>query len=371
MTISTLKIQSVRNLSTTTLAFSPRINIFSGPNGSGKTSVLEALHLLGLARSFRTAKSRHLISSGAEVATVFGHIDPLGQGAAQSLGVERSLEGAGRVRYAGGDIDLSTLAELVPLQLIDTATFELLDGSPAIRRQFLDWGVFHADKAFIRLWRGFRRVLKQRNTLLKCGRIEPRMRAAWDHEFIAFSEQITRLRQEYLALLVPEFQQIVTQLLPDQTVSLSFSCGWDRKRSLDEVLAAGFERDLKQGFTSSGPQRADIRVKVDGHSASERLSRGQKKLVVSALKLAQGALFFRMSGRPCIYLIDDLPSELDAHHSQLFCRFLEEMASQCFITCVDSGSLMHQWQADTDVLHFCINDGCVTPEKGLGDINER
>lgn len=361
MTISRLNIRSVRNLSSVSIAPSARINIFSGPNGSGKTSVLEAIHLLGLARSFRTSKVRHLIAAGDPAATVQGKVDSLAQGVEQTLGVERNLEGQTRVRFAGSDIDLASLAELVPLQVIDSATFDLLDGSPSIRRQFIDWGVFHADKAFIQLWRGFRRVLKQRNTLLKCGKIGHQMRAAWDHEFVGFAEQITRLRQEYLQLLTPEFELIVEKLLPGQSLSLGFSPGWDLKKPLDELLAANFERDLRQGFTSTGPQRADLRVKVDGHTAAERLSRGQKKLAVSALKLAQGALFYRMTGRPCIYLIDDLPSELDATHCQLFCEFVEQMASQCFITCVDSRALSYQWQPNTDVLHYSINDGSVTP----------
>lgn len=362
MTISSLNIRSVRNLSSVSLAPSPRINIFSGANGSGKTSMLEAIHLLGLARSFRTSKVRHMIQSGDPVATVQGQVDALDSGLTQTLGVERDLDGGTRVRFAGGDIDLATLAELMPLQIIDSATFNLLDGSPAIRRQFLDWGVFHADKAFIQLWRGFRRVLKQRNSLLKCGKIGHQMRAAWDHEFVGFAEQITRLRKEYLQLLTPEFETIAGQLLPTQDISIGFSPGWDMKRPLDELLAAGFERDLRQGFTSVGPQRADLRVKVDGHSAAERLSRGQKKLAVSALKLAQGALFYRMTGRPCIYLIDDLPSELDATHCQLFCQFVEQMTSQCFITCVDAATLAYDWQTHTDVKHFRINDGQITPE---------
>jgi DNA replication and repair protein RecF len=148
--------------------------------------------------------------------------------------------------------------------------------------------------------------------------------------------------------------------LGDVEVELKFSPGWDMKRGLDEVLAEGFQRDLKQGYTAAGPQRADLRVKADGFNAAERLSRGQKKLVVSALKLAQGALFHRLNGRPCIYLIDDLPSELDQRHCQMFCQFLEQSSNQCFITCVDPEALSGFWLDQTEVRYYRIEAGQLT-----------
>lgn len=357
MSISKIQIQHLRNISSVSFEPSSAINIICGENGSGKTSILEAINVLGLTRSFRTNKARHLVQNDHDATVVFASIDPLAQELKQSLGVERPVEGEARIRFEGADIGLSTLAELIPLQVINADTFLLLEGSPAIRRQFLDWGVFHADKAFIQLWRGFRRVLKQRNTLLKCGKIDNQLRQVWDREFVSFSEQLTRLRIEYLSLLKPEFDRVISQLLEGMTLELGFSCGWDKKRELDEVLSSNFERDLRQGFTGSGPQRADIRLKVDGHNAAERLSRGQKKLVVSALKLAQGALFQRMNSRPCIYLIDDLPSELDSVHGELFCKVLEQSSNQCFITCVDDSSLKSFWHPQTDIATFRIADG--------------
>lgn len=357
MSISNLQIKNLRNISSITIEPSPSINIICGENGSGKTSILEGINVLGLTRSFRTNKARHLVQTEQSSTVVFAAVDPMAQGFKQSIGVERPVEGDARIRYEGSDIDLSTLAELIPLQVINSDTFMLLEGSPAVRRQFLDWGVFHADKAFIQLWRGFRRVLKQRNTLLKCGKIDNQLRQVWDREFISFSEQLNRLRIEYLKLLKPEFETVVAQLLEGMNIQLGFSYGWDKKRALDEVLASNFERDLRQGFTGSGPQRADIKLKVDGYNAAERLSRGQKKLVVSALKLAQGALFQRMNGRPCIYLIDDLPSELDSVHGEQFCKVLEQSSNQCFITCVDDNSLKAYWHPQTELATFRITEG--------------
>ncbi|MBY4676580.1 DNA replication/repair protein RecF [Marinobacterium arenosum] len=359
MSISRLEIQHLRNLSQVKIEPSAQVNILSGLNGSGKTSVLEALHLLGLGRSFRTQHIRHLIQHQQSHCLVAAEIDPLGQGRPQRLGVQRQLDGDSLYRYAGNNIDLSTLAELVPLQVINADTFELLEGSPQARRQYIDWGSFHAERSFIQLWRGFRRVLKQRNTLLKCGKIDYRLRAVWDREFVRYAEQLTDQRARYIELLKPAFEAILARLLSGVSVEIGFRPGWDRKRPLDQHLAESFERDLRQGFTSYGPQRADLRVKADGYNAAERLSRGQKKLVVSALKLAQGSLFHQLSQRACIYLIDDLPSELDSHHSQTFCEYLAGANNQCFITCVDRRSLPQSWGAAVDTAHFVVEDGSV------------
>ncbi|QEQ95215.1 DNA replication/repair protein RecF [Neptunomonas concharum] len=357
MPIKSVSIEHIRNLTSVAFEPSPRINILYGANGSGKTSLLESLHFLGLTRSFRTHQFRYLVSSQQRESLVFSQIDPTASGQAKALGVSRSLEGDVKIRYSGNDIDLSDLASLIPLQVINTDTFELLEGSPATRRQFIDWGSFHYDPAFIQVWRACRRVLQQRNSLLKCGKIDPALRQVWDSEFIHYAKRMTSLRKAYIDQLKPDFDTILEKLGGDLDVTLKFSPGWDLKRELDELLAEQLPRDLKQGFTGIGPQRADLKVKSDGVSAAERLSRGQKKLVVSALKLAQGALFHRMNQRACVYLIDDLPSELDEQHSRLFCEFLEQTNNQCFITCVDPISLQDCWSADTEVAYFQVEDG--------------
>ena len=200
MPIQQLNVRSVRNLADVSFTPSPQINIIHGVNGSGKSSLLEAVHLLGLCRSFRTNKLNHLIRAGDAICTVFAELDAMGSGMTQPLGVERSLEGDNRIRYAGNDIDLTTLAELLPIQVINAETFQILEGSPAVRRQFLDWGSFHADPTFIRLWRAFKRVLKQRNSLLKYGKIDHRIRAVWDREFVSYAEQLNTLRESYIEL---------------------------------------------------------------------------------------------------------------------------------------------------------------------------
>jgi len=367
MRIQRLQLTHLRSISTLAFDASPQINVIHGENGSGKTSVLEAIHLLSLGRSFRTHQARHVISEGQPEATSFAQLADENGGAVGGLGVSRSLQGELRARFQGKDIDVAGLASLMPVQVIDSAAFDLLDGSPAIRRQFIDWGGFHHSSRFISIWRGFQRALKQRNSLLKYGRIDRSLLELWNREFLSYSEQLTELRQAYVEALIPHFEAILSSLVGELDVDLNYYRGWDRERPLAELLDEGVERDQRQGFTGFGPQRADLRFKASGRNAAEHLSRGQKKLVVSALRLAQGQVYSETTGRSCIYLIDDLPAELDAGHLGKFCSYLKASNSQCFITCVDPRLLCQLWGDTADGRLFKLENGKLTATEPFGD----
>jgi len=133
---------------------------------------------------------------------------------------------------------------------------------------------------------------------------------------------------------------------------------------LADVLASSLERDRSLGHTQSGPQRADLRLKVGNHNAAEVLSRGQQKLVVCALRIAQGHLVSETKRGQCIYLVDDLPSELDAQHRLALCKLLEQLNCQVFITCVDSSILQEGWHEQTPVSMFHVEHGQITQIHG-------
>ncbi|WP_207060735.1 DNA replication/repair protein RecF [Motiliproteus sp. SC1-56] len=357
MSLQSLTISGLRNIASLQLVLAPRTNIFSGPNGSGKTSILEAVHLLSLARSFRTSKYKHYIRHEEPHCTLFGRV-AAPEGGVLPVGVQRDQGGTLKVRIAGETVEsLATLAELLPVQLINADTFALLEGSPGVRRQFMDWGGFHLEPRFFSAWKATRRALKQRNSLLKYGKLEPSVRAAWDAQLVARAEELDGYRTRYIEALIPCFERLLAELVELEGLRLQYYRGWDRNRPLDQVLAEGLERDRAQGFTQQGPQRADLRVKVGGVAAAEILSRGQQKLVVSALKVAQGYLLKELMGRHCIYLIDDLPAELDAQHRQRLCMLLERMNTQVLVTCTDASAFAGCWSNDTDVQEFPIRDG--------------
>lgn len=325
MVLSSLEIHHFRNISHTKIVPSKEINIFYGENGSGKTSLLEAIYHLSLGRSFRTRYFDRVVQYGQERFSVFGDI------ASVPTGVERSRAGDVRIRINQADVyAASKLAANFPLQLINQDTYQLITAGPKIRRQFLDWGVFHVEHGFLANWKKMRRALKQRNAAL---RSNSRTAMFWDTEFIEAAYVLDKQRKEYIYRYQPILMKLLSSLLFDSSAKpqIDFYSGWDQSKPLDEILQATLERDGQLGYTQYGAHRADLRIFIDKTPIEDVLSRGQQKLFVCAMRLAQGILL-KNEGKNCTFLIDDLPSELDAQRLKLFCTLLSELDAQIFIT---------------------------------------
>lgn len=364
MSLSRLSVTGVRNLQPVTLTPSPRINILHGDNGSGKTSLLEAIHLLGMARSFRSSRLNPVITHEQASCTVFGQVE-LGDDQSSALGVSRDRSGELRIRINGQSVrSAAELAEALPLQLINPDSFRLLEGAPKLRRQFLDWGVFHVEPRFLKAWQRLQQALRQRNSWLRHGTLDTASQAAWSRELSAASDEIDGYRRAYIQTLKPVFEQTLASILALDGFQLSYYRGWDKDRSLADVLEGSIDRDRAMGHTQAGPQRADLRLRVANHNAAETLSRGQQKLVVCALRIAQGHLVSEAKRGQCIYLVDDLPSELDDQHRLALCRLLEQLNCQVFITCVDSTVLQEGWRDDTPVSMFHVEHGAIAQVHG-------
>ncbi len=358
MPIQSLDLTGVRNLHPVRLKLSPRINIFYGRNGSGKTSLLEAVYFLAMARSFRGSRTQPIIQHEQQQAVVFAELAGADNLVHTRVGVSRNRAAELGIRINGETVRaVASLAQILPLQLLNAESFLLLDGAPRFRRQFLDWGVFHVEHSFIRAWQRMQQSLKQRNSMLRHAIMDSQQMAAWDAEFCAASEQIDAMRQSYLAVLKPVFEQTLARLIDIPELTIGYYRGWDRERGLSEVLSAGLQRDLQLGYTQAGPQRADIRIKLAGASAVDVLSRGQQKLVVCALKLAQGFVLARHTQQSCIYLIDDLPAELDARHRQALGLLLDQLGCQVLITGTEKEFLDIGWDKDTPVKVFHVEHG--------------
>lgn len=371
MDLSHLQVNHVRNLKQLKLQDLKRVNVFFGANGSGKTSVLESIHLLGMARSFRGNSIRPLISHGETECTVFGRLKAAGSASGLNpgitVGVQRKLSGDVNIKLGGTPVrSAAELAEHFPLQVITSDSFELLTGSPAARRQYLDWGVFHVEHRFYEQWQRFQRGIKQRNKLLRRGKITASEIEVWTRDLASAGTAISDYREGYFRMLEPRFLSLMAELAPAlDSMELRYRRGWDKRLSYTEALESSMEADIGHGYTHVGPQRADMRVLTGGYSAAETLSRGQQKLVVCALKLAQGQIMSETGGSGgCTYLVDDLPSELDEQHSRHICALLSSMEAQVFVTCVDARDILSVWPSETELAVFHVEHGEVGIVKG-------
>ena len=326
-----------------------------------------------MARSFRGSSVKSLITHDQQSCTVYGtstlSSGPTGMECSEGrplekgipLGVQRNRVGEAQIKVAGRIVrSVAELAEQLPLQVITADSFGLLTGSPSARRQYLDWGVFHVEQRFFEQWQRFQRCIKQRNNLLRRGKMSTQELTVWTRDLAQTGTAINEYRKDYFRILSPRFKEIMARLAPSlPALELRYQQGWDRQLSYAEALQHGFAGDAEQGYTHSGPQRADIRVLSGGHLAAETLSRGQQKLVICGLKLAQGQLMAQRSRGACTYLIDDLPSELDHEHSVLVCELLATMQAQVFITCIDHRDIRSVWPETGELAMFHVEQGAV------------
>lgn len=363
--LTRLQISGLRNLNSVSLDLSPRVNLFYGENGSGKTSLLEGLCLLGHGRSFRSHKTRSLISHNQTTLTSFGEI--IAQGLKNSVGLQKSKSGNTLIRINGEPAaSAAILAQQLPLQIINADSFQLIEGSPQQRRRFLDWMVFHVKPGFIEPWRRLQRVIKQRNSLLRRDKITSLDLAPWDKEFAELAKTLHELRQDvfeqFLVLakeLVKDFSKEVAQ------VEIDYLAGWNIEQPIEDVLAESLERDLRDGYTHHGPQRADLKFSIEGKPAVDVLSRGQEKSLITALHIAQAKLYQDITKGSCVFLVDDLLAELDEKNASRLASWLDKLKGQVFITGVSKEQLLLAWKTDeaaqAEINLFHVKQGEVNP----------
>ncbi|TCP96582.1 DNA replication and repair protein RecF [Cricetibacter osteomyelitidis] len=337
MAISRLLIENFRNLKAVDLEFDHGFNFLMGNNGSGKTSLLEAIFYLGHGRSFKSAVSNRIISYDEPHFTLHGKIQE--QQHHWSVGLQKHRQGNTIVKINGEDGNkIADLAHLLPMQIITPEGLTLLNGGPSYRRAFLDWGLFHHQTGFHSAWSNLHRLLKQRNSALQQTTHYAPLKI-WDVELAKLAHQVTEWRANYAEALRPEIEQTCRLFLPELEISVSFHQGWEKNTEYADLLAVHFERDKTMGYTASGPQRADFRFKANGLPVEDVLSRGQLKLLMCALRLAQGEHLMLEKQRHCIFLIDDFASELDQTKRSLLAERLQQSGSQVFVTAITQDQL--------------------------------
>lgn len=379
--ITRLQINQLRNLSQINLA-ARQCNLIVGVNGSGKTSLLEGIFLLSRGKSFRNHQPSRYIQHGQTHATVFARLRT-----EDTLAIQKAADTSTLLRYNHQPTyGQSQLAKRLPVLLIDPASMDMLEQGSSQRRQMLDWLAFHVFDDFYPQWLAYQRLLKQRNTLLRQGvlsQIKRQELMAWDKQLAEHAQIIHQQRTQIFEKWQTCFAQSLAQLLPNhaQHIYLHYQAGYDTQHSLAELLAARIDQDLQLGHTRIGSHRSDVQVlwqKTDNtlpkplkEPAVHVLSRGEKKLLITALRLSQIPLLTptdpkdqQKNAQSVIVLLDDITAELDQNARKILLENLARLPCQVFITSLQP--TIADWVKTlwSDLALFQIQQGQITPWQG-------
>jgi len=313
MRFAHIAIQSVRNLTEATLECHPGCNVIYGRNAAGKTAILEAIHILSRANSFRTPRIADVIQHSQEKLTVFARFIDRDENLIKT-GIERGLRET-QIRYADKKVShRSHQASNVPLLTLTPDSPQILFGSPRERRHWLDWSLFHVEPGYIAQWQAYHHALRQRNVLLR-DRASDSLLLPWEK---ALSKRLAHANSMEGGL----------DVCLNYLTSVPETTG-----SFREKLAQQRSSDRQIGHTQLGPHRDDVRFLIHGYAvAGDILSRGQGKRLLLSLIQAQTDIYRQQRHTQPIILIDDLPSELDQDACQEAIKRLEEQGVQVFLT---------------------------------------
>ena len=338
MYIRVLEITDLRVIERIRIEPAAGLNFIVGENGSGKTSLLEGIYLASRGRTFRHAEAGPMIRFGAEQTTVVAHLAPdrVDGSADESgaiLGVRRGKQSL-LCRLNGSDVrKRSELAEALPVQWIGSQPQLLISMGPEVRRRFVDMGLFHVEPPYLRAYAEFQRTLQQRNAAIRQGSRE--QVSFWSTPFAAASEALNEYRESFSERLVRRTLELLGEWHTDFTIDYRFRRGWSSTVHLEEELRRKVDLDLKMGFTTIGPQRAELEISVEGGVAEKRLSRGQQKVLVFALNLAMQDLIKSRKGTAPILLVDDLNAELDQLNREKLLAAIVARGGQTFIAAIE------------------------------------
>ncbi|MFK7913009.1 MAG: DNA replication/repair protein RecF [Pseudomonadales bacterium] len=341
MTLSSLSIRDCRNLEAVDIQLAAGLNLFVGPNGAGKTALLEAVHVLSRGRSFRSSQATRVIRRDQPEMIVRAGISR-DSGPSAQLSVARPRRGATRVHLDGDPMPggVSAASKLLPVQVMLPGVSDLVFAGPADRRRWLDWGVFHVEPLYLRTWRGYHQLLKQRNARLKQlppGTSSDSVLETFTDQLVAAAEPLALLRRSYVASWLPYFAETLRKL--DLTLSALApelnEYGASDRDELADLMSQNRSRDVKLGVTHSGPHRFDLVLKLFDRPVGESLSRGQGKTVALAMMQSQAEFLAAKTGQNSLFLIDDAGAELDRDHNASFFEALADTNAQIMATCTE------------------------------------
>ena len=363
MRLRRLRLRNHRNYEQLELSPGSGINVFIGPNGQGKTNLLEAVAMLALSSSPRARREVELVGPVGPASRIEAEVET--GDTRRELVIALEVE-AGRARRTievdGARRRAIDLPGNFRVTLFWPDDLGLVKGGPELRRRFLNQMLVQVEPGYARALAGLRRVLEQRNNLLKRmasgdggQNMGQDMLDPWNHELVKVGGEIVDARAKAVRDLEPEAARCHARIAAGERLEISYE---GPPENLAEAVNNSLAEDLRRGTTSVGPHRDDLKVMLDGQEARSYASQGQQRTAVVSLKLAEAALIGQRAGERPVLLLDDVLSELDGERRA---ALLEEVGSggQVIVTSVEAGPFPPELIAKAMV--WTVNSGRIEP----------
>ena len=331
-----LQLRNHRNYVHLDLRPGPGVNVFIGANGQGKTNLLEAVAMLALSASPRARRDSEVVGPVAAATRIEAEIE--NGGSVIELAIALTIEGdrARRVIEVDG---VRRRAFDLPghfrVTLFWPDDLGLIKAGPELRRRFLNQMLVQVEPGYARVLSGLKRVLEQRNSLLKrmaAGEGGADVLEAWNEELVRVGAEVSAARAKAVRELEPEAARCHADIASGERLEIEYL---GPPADLAEAVHNSLAEDLRRGSTSVGPHRDDLGVRLDGRDARAYASQGQQRTAVVSLKLAEAALIARRTGERPVLLLDDVLSELDGERRSALLRQVAG-GGQVIITSVEA-----------------------------------
>lgn len=356
MQVVWLQANNFRKLGKIALELHPKLNLVFGDNAAGKTSLLELFHVAAHGRPF-TGSFEDALGPDENFwrVAVAGYSDDIDHITLKDRIVVSFQARRHHQSLNGKDCATADLAKLLPAALLDPGSHTLLSDGPARRRRYLDWGLFHVEQDFLSTWRRYRRALRQRNLLLRSDADRAQL-LPWTRELIQTGSKLHDYRKQQADRVREDVLSHLESLVGHGPWSIKLDSGWDPECTLAESITRNEKTDRRMGQTIKGPHRAELVFSRAGSLAQRRLSRGEEKLAVAALLVAQTAVIRRLCARKVLILVDDFTSEMGDSAQARLLDLLLKAESQVVITSLNRSSAI---EALDDYAMFHVEHGRV------------
>jgi DNA replication and repair protein RecF len=332
-----LQLRNHRNYAHLDLTPGPGVNLFIGDNGQGKTNLLEAVAMLALSASPRTRRDGEVVGPIAEATRIEAEVESGGTVIELAIALTMDGDRARRVIEVDG---VRRRAFDLPghfrVTLFWPDDLGLIKAGPDLRRRFLNQMLVQVEPGYARALAGLKRVLEQRNSLLKrmaAGDGGGDVLEAWDQELVRIGGEVSAARAKAVRELQPEAERCHSEISGGERLEIEYL---GPPQNLAEAVHNSRAEDLKRGSTSVGPHRDDVRIALGGRDGRAYGSQGQQRTAVVSLKLAEANVVANRTGERPVLLLDDVLSELDGERRSALLRQVAG-AGQVIITSVEAG----------------------------------